>query len=147
MNMNSKSVITSGRIKRYHAKTVGGKRLAALARHLERNVKSSKFNMGTVSGANGTVNSCGSTGCAMGHAPDVPLLHDAGLNRTIYGSLVYDGFSHYAIIASSLFNITYSDADRLFTPSSIPRLYRKKAYNSPRTVAFLIRRFIKRNKL
>lgn len=83
---------------------------------------------------------CGTTGCAMGHAPSVPLLAKAGLKLFSDGvSLMpeYKG-SHGFDAGQELFGITYDVARYFFHPD----YYDEDQLKEPKVVAERIYEFV-----
>ena len=113
---------------------VGLRRLLVLAEYLQ-TLPRSKFDMGTWCSGR-TMNECGATACAFGHAVEIPAFQRAGLRMCdSWGELVpqyrgVDGFD----AAGLFFAISDYDATHLFSES--------KLGETPKQVAKRIRAFV-----
>jgi len=132
----------------YKPKTEGGKRLIALASFLEKKVPKKRFDFDRVVGPGGSARRCGTSACAMGWAPSVPLLRKAGLRRDYAGRLrtLNTTGAHYLSIACWLFDIKFEEANFLFTPGlpDAENTYTLLPSDAgPRDVASRIRNFVR----
>ena len=116
-------------------------RLLKLAAHLD-TVPKKRFNMDEVVSENASTTLCGTRGCAMGHALSIKSFRKLGLKLNSDGSDVrfkdYDG--------------SYEGAEELFDTNSLQAAAlfgcsweNKHRYQSPKSVAASIRRFVKTN--
>lgn len=117
--------------------------LADLANHLEKKVPKGRFSIRGWT-FTPTRHTCKTAGCAIGHAPDVPSIAKTGFTCVIEPRLPPQG-AHigprsgwYAV--SSLFGISYTQAEYLFAESS----YKTGYTTTKEEVAKRLRNFIRR---
>ena len=130
-------------VRENRAKSVGGRRLLALASFLETKVPRKRFYFGRVVADDGHSRGCGSNGCAMGWAPSVPMLRMAGLRRNTAGMPVFKDTDYYISVATALFDISSEEAVFLFQPKEVggvPGTLPTSA--TPKQVAAHIRDFV-----
>lgn len=112
------------------------KRLLQLAKYLQK-VSPVRFNMDCYSRGGSTRASCGSMGCALGHAAEIPVFRKSGYKLTEGGEPIYK--QAIGLTAAELFfGLSWYDTLNLFGPSSRNRHERQ----SPKCVGRNIKKFV-----